>query len=44
MENQTVAQKLEALVKLQSIDSKIDQIRKLRGDRNGGLQNTNEPF
>lgn len=32
MENQTVAQKLEALVKLQSIDSKIDQIRKLRGD------------
>lgn len=32
MENQTVAQKLEALVKLQSIDSKVDQIRKLRGD------------
>ena len=32
MENQTVAQKLEALVKLQSIDSKIDQLRKLRGD------------
>ncbi|MBS1559135.1 MAG: hypothetical protein JST69_10460 [Bacteroidetes bacterium] len=32
MENQTVAQKLEALVKLQSIDSKIDEIKKLRGD------------
>src|SRR5277367_414857 len=32
MENQTVAQKLEALVKLQAIDSKIDQLRKLRGD------------
>jgi predicted nucleic acid-binding Zn-ribbon protein len=32
MENQTVAQKLEFLVKLQSIDSKIDQLRKLRGD------------
>lgn len=32
MENQTIAQKLEALVKLQSIDSKIDQLRKLRGD------------
>src|SRR5882757_6672767 len=32
MENQTVAQKLEAVVKLQSIDSKIDQLRKLRGD------------
>ncbi len=32
MENQTVAQKLEALVKLQSIDSKIDELRKLRGD------------
>ncbi|MGD1958687.1 MAG: zinc ribbon domain-containing protein [Fulvivirga sp.] len=31
MEN-TVAQKLEALVKLQSIDSKIDEIKKLRGD------------
>lgn len=32
MENQTIAQKLEALVKLQSIDSKIDEIKKLRGD------------
>ncbi|MCU0419124.1 MAG: C4-type zinc ribbon domain-containing protein [Cyclobacteriaceae bacterium] len=32
MENQTVAQKLEALVKLQSIDSKLDELRKLRGD------------
>lgn len=32
MENQTVAQKLEALVKLQSIDSKLDQLKKLRGD------------
>ena len=32
MENQTVAQKLEALVKLQSIDSKIDELKKLRGD------------
>lgn len=32
MENQTVAQKLEALVKLQYIDSKIDQLKKLRGD------------
>src|SRR5258708_212038 len=32
MENQTVAQKLEALVKLQSIDTKLDQLRKLRGD------------
>lgn len=32
MENQSVAQKLEALVKLQSIDSKIDEIKKLRGD------------
>ncbi len=32
MENQTVAQKLEALVKLQSIDTKIDQLKKLRGD------------
>ena len=32
MENQSVAQKLEALVKLQSIDSKIDELRKLRGD------------
>lgn len=31
MEN-TVAQKLDALVKLQSIDSKIDEIKKLRGD------------
>lgn len=32
MENQTVAQKLEALVKLQYIDTKIDQLKKLRGD------------
>ena len=32
MENQTVAQKLEALVKLQAIDSELDQIKKLRGD------------
>ena len=32
MENQSVVQKLEALVKLQSIDSKIDEIKKLRGD------------
>lgn len=32
MENSTVAQKLEALVKLQSIDSKLDEIKKLRGD------------
>ncbi|MEM7108252.1 MAG: C4-type zinc ribbon domain-containing protein [Bacteroidota bacterium] len=31
MEN-TVAQKLDALVKLQSIDSKLDEIKKLRGD------------
>ncbi len=32
MENQSVAQKLEALVKLQYIDTKIDQLKKLRGD------------
>lgn len=32
MENQTVAQKLENLVRLQSIDTKLDQLRKLRGD------------
>ncbi len=32
MENQTVAQKLEALVRLQSIDSKLDELKKLRGD------------
>jgi hypothetical protein len=32
MENQTVTQKLEALVKLQYIDTKIDQLKKLRGD------------
>lgn len=32
METQTVAQKLEALVKLQSIDSKLDELIKLRGD------------
>jgi hypothetical protein len=42
MENQTVAQKLEALVKLQSIDSKLDELKKLtrrssgRGSRPGG--------
>jgi predicted nucleic acid-binding Zn-ribbon protein len=28
----TVAQKLEALVKLQTIDSKLDEIKKIRGD------------
>ena len=53
MENQTVAQKLEALVKLQSIDSKLDELKKLRGDlpdevqdlgRNGGLPHPDEPF
>lgn len=32
MENTSVAQKLEALVKLQSIDSKLDELKKLRGD------------
>jgi uncharacterized protein len=32
METQTVAQKLEALVKLQSIDSQLDELKKLRGD------------
>src|SRR5690606_2572087 len=32
MENPSVAQKLEALVKLQSVDSKLDQLKKLRGD------------
>lgn len=32
MENQSVTQKLEALVKLQSIDTKIDELKKLRGD------------
>jgi len=32
MENQTVAQKLENLVRLQSLDTKLDQLRKLRGD------------
>ena len=32
MENLTIAQKLEALVKLQSIDSKIDEIKIIRGD------------
>lgn len=32
METQTVAQKLEALVKLQSIDTKLDELKKLRGD------------
>lgn len=28
MENQSVAQKLEALVKLQSIDTKLDELKK----------------
>lgn len=32
MENQSVATKLEALVKLQSIDTKLDELKKLRGD------------
>ncbi|HYG18046.1 MAG TPA: C4-type zinc ribbon domain-containing protein [Ohtaekwangia sp.] len=32
MENQSIAQKLEALVKLQFIDSKLDELKKLRGD------------
>lgn len=32
MENQSVAQKIEALVKLQTIDSKLDELKKLRGD------------
>lgn len=32
MENQTVTQKLEALVKLQSIDTNLDELKKLRGD------------
>ena len=32
MENQSVAQKLEALVKLQTIDTKLDELKKLRGD------------
>jgi len=32
MENQSISQKLEALVKLQSIDTKIDELKKLRGD------------
>jgi predicted nucleic acid-binding Zn-ribbon protein len=32
MENQSVAQKLEALVKLQFIDTKLDELKKLRGD------------
>ncbi|MDH4057949.1 MAG: C4-type zinc ribbon domain-containing protein [Cyclobacteriaceae bacterium] len=32
METQTVAQKLESLVKLQSIDSQLDELKKLRGD------------
>src|SRR5690349_19093379 len=32
METQTVAQKLEALVKLQTIDTKLDELKKLRGD------------
>jgi hypothetical protein len=32
METQTIAQKLESLVKLQTIDSKLDELKKLRGD------------
>ncbi|SKC82271.1 zinc ribbon domain-containing protein [Ohtaekwangia koreensis] len=32
MENQSIAQKLEALVKLQSIDTELDELKKLRGD------------
>src|SRR5690606_41216339 len=32
MENQSVATKLEALVKLQSIDTKLDELKKLKGD------------
>jgi len=32
MENLTIAQKLEALIKLQTIDSKIDEIKIIRGD------------
>lgn len=32
METQTVAQKLESLVKLQSIDTELDELKKLRGD------------
>lgn len=32
MENQSVAQKLEALVRLQTIDSNLDELKKLRGD------------
>jgi len=32
MENLTIAQKLEALIKLQSIDSQIDEIKTIRGD------------
>lgn len=32
MENLTVAEKLENLVKLQTIDTKLDEIKKLRGD------------
>lgn len=32
MENQTVAEKLENLVRLQSIDTKLDELKKLRGD------------
>ncbi len=32
METQTVAQKLEFLVKLQSIDTQLDELKKLRGD------------
>jgi predicted nucleic acid-binding Zn-ribbon protein len=32
MEQLTIAQKLEALIKLQSIDSKLSEILKVRGD------------
>jgi len=38
MENQTIAQKLEALVLLQSIDTKLDQLLKLRGDLPNEIQ------
>ena len=32
MENQSIPAKLEALVKLQAIDTKLDELKKLRGD------------
>ena len=40
MENQTVTQNLEALVKLQTIDSKLDELKKLRGDLPDEVQAT----